>query len=65
MGNHVHIVVMPTDSKGLANALGGTHNTGADDTRLIDLTAWTERWTPASWREVLDLGLSAGVHRAE
>jgi putative transposase len=33
------------------------HLTGADDTGLIDLTAWTERWTPASWREVLDLGL--------
>jgi len=120
MGNHVHIVAMPTDSKGLANALGRTHNdysrwlnlqrrvtghvwqnrfyscplderhgwealryvelnpvramlvkhpaewrwssarshlTGADDTGLIDLTTWTEKWTPASWREVLDLGL--------
>jgi putative transposase len=33
------------------------HLAGADDTGLIDLTAWTERWTPASWREVLDLGL--------
>lgn len=65
MGNYVHIVVILTDSKGRANALGRTHNTGADDTGLIDLTAWTERWTPASWREVPDLGLSAGVHRAE
>src|ERR1039457_6762434 len=26
MGNHVHVVAMPTDSKGLANALGRTHN---------------------------------------
>jgi hypothetical protein len=26
MGNHVHIVAMPTDSKGLANALVRTHN---------------------------------------
>ena len=118
MGNHVHIVATPTDSRGLANALGRTHNdysrwlnlqrrdtghvwqnrfyscplderhgwealryvelnpvraglvehpaewrwssagahlTGADDTGLIDLTTWTEKWTPASWREVLDL----------
>jgi putative transposase len=35
----------------------GAHLTGADDTGLIDLTTWTEKWTPASWREVLDLGL--------
>jgi putative transposase len=35
----------------------GAHLTGADDTGLIDLTTWTEKWTPASWREVFDLGL--------
>ena len=124
MGNHVHIVAIPADSKGLANALGRTHNdyarwlnlqhgdtghlwqnrfyscpldgrhgwealryvelnpvraglvehpaewrwssaaahlTGADDTGLVDLTAWTGEWTAASWREVLDLGLEDAV----
>ena len=120
MSNHVHIVALPTDAKGLANALGRTHNdyarwinlqrrdtghvwqnrfyscplderhgwealryvelnpvrtalveraaewrwssagahaTGTDDAGLLDLSAWTARWTPASWREALDRGL--------
>jgi putative transposase len=33
------------------------HLTGADGTGLIDLSAWAARWTPASWREALDLGV--------
>ncbi|MBZ5585799.1 MAG: transposase [Acidobacteriia bacterium] len=35
----------------------GAHLKDRDDARLIDLSAWREQWSPASWREALDLGL--------
>ncbi len=33
------------------------HLTGADPAGLIDDTEWRHRWTPAAWREALELGI--------
>ncbi len=36
----------------------GAHLRGKDDDGFLDLTAWAENWSPTSWREALDLGLT-------
>ena len=37
------------------------HNTGTDPSGLVDLSEWSQRWSPDRWNETLELGIEGAA----